>query len=147
LLLSLLLGTPSFGTAAATQQTPRPPGATSVQQGMDTLLAPIALYRDALLAQALAGASSPQQVTEVNKWLRQNSQLQGTDLQQSAEYGKGGVMTFLINQDGNLYEKDLGREASKLAAKITQFDPDHSWRQNVEVGDESERTLRDEGAR
>jgi hypothetical protein len=52
---------------------------------MDKLLAPVALYPDALLAQVLACAGSPQQVTEVNKWLQENSQLQGTDLQQAAE--------------------------------------------------------------
>jgi hypothetical protein len=52
---------------------------------MDKLLAPIALYPDAMLAQVLACASSPQQVTEVNKWMAQNSQLQGTDLQQAVE--------------------------------------------------------------
>ena len=52
---------------------------------MDKLLAPIALYPDALLAQVLACAASPQQVTEVNNWLKQNSQLQGTGLQEAAE--------------------------------------------------------------
>ncbi len=83
--LSLLLGTSSFGAAAVSAETPRPPSATSDQQAMDKLLAPIALYPDALLAQVLAGASSPQQVTQVNAWLQQNSQLQGTDLQQAAE--------------------------------------------------------------
>jgi len=82
---SLLLGTSSFGAAAASAQTPRPASSSSDQQAMDKLLAPIALYPDALLAQVLAAASSPQQVTEVNKWLQQNTQLQGTDLQQAAE--------------------------------------------------------------
>jgi len=49
-----------------------------------------------------------------------------------AEYGKGGVMTFVMNQEGILYEKDLGPNTSTIAAQIAQFDPDHSWRQNVE---------------
>ena len=67
------------GSSAAPQAT------TPDQQALDKLLAPIALYPDALLAQVLACASSPQQVTEVNKWLKQNSQLQGSDRQAAAE--------------------------------------------------------------
>lgn len=51
---------------------------------LDQLLAPIALYPDALLAQVLASATSPKQVTAMNTWLQQNKQLQGTDLQDAA---------------------------------------------------------------
>jgi len=83
--LSLLLGTSGYGGAAVYAQPVPTAAATSDQQAMDRLLAPIALYPDALLAQVLACASSPQQVTEVNKWLEQNNQLQGTDLQEAAE--------------------------------------------------------------
>ena len=67
--LSLLPGTFNYGTVEATAQTAPAKAATPDQQAMDKLLAPIALYPDALLAQVLACASSPQQVTEVNKWL------------------------------------------------------------------------------
>jgi hypothetical protein len=45
-----------------------------------------------------------------------------------AEYGNSGVMTFIINQDGVVYEKDLGPESTELAAKIRTFDPDNSWK-------------------
>ncbi len=83
--LALLFGTCSFGTAEASAQTSPASAATPDQQAMDKLLAPIALYPDALLAQVLACASSPQQVTDANKWLQQNSQLQGSDLQEAAE--------------------------------------------------------------
>jgi hypothetical protein len=55
------------------------------QQAMDQLLAPVALYPDALLAQTLACATSPDQVREVSEWLTKNNQLQGSDLQQAAE--------------------------------------------------------------
>jgi hypothetical protein len=48
-----------------------------------------------------------------------------------AEYGKSGVMTFMVNQDGIVYEKDLGPETSKIAADIAQFNPDSTW-QNAE---------------
>jgi Protein of unknown function (DUF3300) len=88
--VSLLLASCSFGTAELFAQS----NASTNQQAMDKLLAPIALYPDALLAQVLACASSPQQVTEVNKWLQQNSQLQGTDLQ--AEIEKAGFDASFI---------------------------------------------------
>jgi len=44
-----------------------------------------------------------------------------------AEYGNSGVMSFIINQDGVLYQKDLGKETAELAAAITKFDPDSGW--------------------
>jgi hypothetical protein len=51
---------------------------------LEQLLAPVALYPDALLAQVLTASTSPQQVTEANNWLKQNNQLQGTALQDAA---------------------------------------------------------------
>ena len=42
-------------------------------------------------------------------------------------YGVSGVMTFLINQDGVVYQKDLGPETAKLAGQMTRFNPDASW--------------------
>src|SRR3954451_6000972 len=44
-----------------------------------------------------------------------------------AMYGSSGVMTFVVNQDGTVYEKDLGSDTSTLAAKITEYNPDGSW--------------------
>jgi hypothetical protein len=43
-----------------------------------------------------------------------------------AKYGVSGVHTFIVNQDGVVYEKDLAPVAGK-APTITSFDPDHSW--------------------
>jgi hypothetical protein len=45
-----------------------------------------------------------------------------------AEYGNSGVMTFMINQDGLLLEKDLGKSTTEIATKMTQYDPDNSWK-------------------
>ena len=45
-----------------------------------------------------------------------------------ASYGNSGVMTFLVNHDGVVYEKDLGLETAALAPKITRFNPDGSWK-------------------
>jgi hypothetical protein len=44
-----------------------------------------------------------------------------------AEYRNSGVMTFIINQDGVLLQKDLGSATAQTAAAMTEFDPDPSW--------------------
>jgi hypothetical protein len=44
-----------------------------------------------------------------------------------AEYRNSGVMTFIINQDGVLLQKDLGSATTQTAAAMTEFDPDPSW--------------------
>ena len=44
-----------------------------------------------------------------------------------AEYRNSGVMTFIINQDGVLLQKDLGPDTAQTAAAMTKFDPDASW--------------------
>jgi hypothetical protein len=41
-----------------------------------------------------------------------------------AEYGNSGVMTFIINQDGVLLQKDLGKTTTETAAAMNEFDPD-----------------------
>ena len=44
-----------------------------------------------------------------------------------AEYRNSGVMTFIINQDGDLLQKDLGADSAQTAAAMTEFNPDPSW--------------------
>ena len=44
-----------------------------------------------------------------------------------AEYGNSGIMTFMVNHDGTVFEKDLGPKTVKLARKIESFAPDQSW--------------------
>lgn len=44
-----------------------------------------------------------------------------------ADYGNSGIMTFIVDQDGNVFQKDLGTETSKIAASMTTFDPHPSW--------------------
>lgn len=44
-----------------------------------------------------------------------------------AKYGASGVMTFLVNQTGVIYQKNLGPDTAELAEKIRAFDPDSSW--------------------
>jgi hypothetical protein len=45
-----------------------------------------------------------------------------------AEYGESGIMTFIVNQQGRVYQKNLGPNTAKLAAEITSYDPDNSWK-------------------
>ena len=45
-----------------------------------------------------------------------------------AEYRSSGVMTFIVDQDGIVYEKDLGRRTPEIAKELTRYDRDASWR-------------------
>ena len=44
-----------------------------------------------------------------------------------AEYRNSGVMTFIVNHDGVVYQKDLGPRTDELAERMTSFNPDQSW--------------------
>jgi Protein of unknown function (DUF2950) len=43
------------------------------------------------------------------------------------EYRNSGVMTFIVNQDGKVYQKDLGPKTEEVASAITAYDPDKTW--------------------
>jgi hypothetical protein len=45
-----------------------------------------------------------------------------------AKYASSGVMTFIVNHDGVVYEKDLGRNTEKAAQAMKLFDPDSTWK-------------------
>ena len=44
-----------------------------------------------------------------------------------AEYGRSGVKSFIVNQDGIVYEKDLGPQTTEVARAVREFDP-QGWR-------------------
>jgi hypothetical protein len=44
-----------------------------------------------------------------------------------ADYGSSGVMTFIVNQDGVVFQKDLGEDTATVVESIQAFDPDSSW--------------------
>src|SRR5262249_28339718 len=44
-----------------------------------------------------------------------------------AKYGNSGVMTFVVNQDGVILQKDLGPTTDQVASAITEFSPDKTW--------------------
>jgi hypothetical protein len=44
-----------------------------------------------------------------------------------ADYGNSGVMTFMVNHAGTVYQKNLGPNTDEVAKRLTSFDPDKSW--------------------
>lgn len=45
-----------------------------------------------------------------------------------AVYGSSGVMTFIVNHDGTVFQKDLGRDTGRIAKALTAYDPDPTWK-------------------
>jgi hypothetical protein len=45
-----------------------------------------------------------------------------------ARYGASGIMTFIVNQNGIVYQKNLGRNTIKIATKMKLYNPDPSWK-------------------
>jgi hypothetical protein len=44
-----------------------------------------------------------------------------------AHYGVSGIRSFIVNQDGAIYEKDLGNLAASASTAVSRYDPDKSW--------------------
>jgi Protein of unknown function (DUF3300) len=73
----------SDGNAQQQQQqssAPAPAPTPMTSEQLNSLVAPIALYPDSLVAQILAAAQNPEEITDANAWLSQNSNLTGQDL-------------------------------------------------------------------
>jgi hypothetical protein len=45
-----------------------------------------------------------------------------------AQYGNSGVMTFIVNKDGLVYQKDLGRNTAKIVQAMKAYNPDQTWK-------------------
>jgi hypothetical protein len=54
-----------------------------------------------------------------------------------AEYGSSGVMTFLVNEDGVIYQKDLGKQTDELAKAIKQPTSHSGWQKSDELQEET----------
>jgi len=93
ILVSVQLGCaaqlPELETPRATQtpETPPPVRAESAlsPEELDQLVAPIALFPDALVAQVLAASTNPTEIVEAHRWLQQNSALKGQSLAQTVD--------------------------------------------------------------
>jgi hypothetical protein len=46
-----------------------------------------------------------------------------------AEWGKSGVMSFIVSHNGKVYEKNLGKDSATIGAKMTSFDPGAGWKE------------------
>jgi hypothetical protein len=45
-----------------------------------------------------------------------------------AEYRSSGVMTFIVNEDGVVYQKDLGKKTDVLAKSMKEYNPNSGWK-------------------
>jgi len=54
-----------------------------------------------------------------------------------AEYRSSGVMTFIVGQDGVVYQKDLGKKTQALAKAVKEYDPDTTWQRIAEPQEET----------
>src|SRR6202142_466214 len=54
-----------------------------------------------------------------------------------AEYKSSGVMTFIVNEDGVVYQKDLGKKTETLAKAMKEYNANSSWRKAVEQQEEA----------
>ena len=43
------------------------------------------------------------------------------------------MTTFLVNHDGDVYQKDLGANTKEIASRMTSFNPDHTWKKVIET--------------
>ena len=50
-----------------------------------------------------------------------------------AQYGSSGVMTFIVNHDGVVYEKDLGPNTPRTVESMSKFNPDKSWKETAKI--------------
>jgi hypothetical protein len=54
-----------------------------------------------------------------------------------AEYRSSGVMTFIVNEDGVVYEKDLGKKTDVVAKRMKEYKPNSSWQEAEEQREET----------
>ena len=45
-----------------------------------------------------------------------------------AKYGSSGIMTFIVNQNGIVFQKNLGKNSAGIATSMKLFNPDKSWK-------------------
>ncbi len=58
-----------------------------------------------------------------------------------AEYRNSGVMTFLVDTQGVIYEKDLGPKTADIAAAMKAFNPDKTWRKVAQDNDDDDNEI------
>jgi hypothetical protein len=102
--------TPAAGSTGNSGQ-PAPFTAEALQQ----MVAPIALYPDALVAQVLGAATFPDQISAANSWLQQNKKLTGQDLMQAVDKQPWDPSVKALTQFPSVLE-DLAKNLSWTSA-------------------------------
>jgi hypothetical protein len=122
---------------------------------LEQIVAPIAVYPDDLLAQIFMAATYPLEIVQAARWVKANPNLKGDQLAKAleqqtwdpsvesvdgkmiggfalvaypAQYGNSGIMTFIANQDGVIYPKNLGKDTANIVQAMDKFDPDNTWK-------------------
>ena len=54
-----------------------------------------------------------------------------------AKYGSSGIMTFLVNQEGIVYQKDFGGNTTRIVEAIGKYDPDKTWKKAEQTSSET----------
>ncbi len=54
-----------------------------------------------------------------------------------AEYRSSGVMTFIVSEDGVVYQKDLGKKTEVLAKAMKEYNPNSSWQKDEDQQEET----------
>ena len=80
----VVTGVAAQAKPASTASTSKPAAGSLSATELDKLLAPVALYPDALLAQMLQAAQNPGAVSALHLWMGKNANLKGTELQDAA---------------------------------------------------------------
>ncbi len=73
------------------------------------------------------GLTGPEQGNLLASSLRHLKRVAVALVAYPASYGSNGITTFIVNQDGIVYQKNPGKEAVGSAEAMTRFDPDKSW--------------------
>jgi hypothetical protein len=128
---------------AATPTAPAPPPSAPAQRSaaeLEKLAMPIALHPDPLIAILLPASVYPPEIVEAARFVKDTNNRPKLDEQTCnwiagfglvawpAEHGNAGIMTFIGNQQGRVYEKDLGAKTAQRDGKLRTFDPAPGWR-------------------
>src|SRR6202049_4673182 len=119
----------SFGPTGQTNEQPPTPAVQHSPQELQQLVAPIALYPDALVAQILAASTYPTEIVEADRWMQNHSDLKGEKLagevdKQSWDPSVKALAQFpsvLQNMDKNLsWTSSLGEAYANQQQDVTQ---------------------------
>ena len=44
-----------------------------------------------------------------------------------AVWDQSGIMTFIVNQDGKIFQRNLGKDTYRIANRMNEYNPDHNW--------------------